>query len=631
MKLAANLNRDRNVTGVVEAISMAETLTAIEKLNPKSDRVYVLGGANRSSRANMARFNTKQSVLTRMKGEILSLDDMTYAELAERVKSIPKEAAILIFGLYRDKSGPTKTYLEGLQMVMDNTDAAIYSLWGHGLGYGVLGGKVISHREQGRVAAGLATQILKGTAPGKIPVVTTSPNIFTFDHRVMERHGIAVSDLPPGSTVLNRPKSWIEENKDWLPWFAIFLVAQFAVIVYLALNVGQRRQAEKRARQSEQRFRDLAQSASDWLWEMDSDLRFTYLSERYEAATGDLISERIGRRRFDQLASNIDPVLGAAIEQHLEDLANRKPFRDFEYPASGPAEGQIRWVRTSGVPIYGADGSFEGYRGSASDITEEVNAQNAIIEARQQAEMSNRAKSEFLAHMSHELRTPLNGIIGFSQIMDSESFGPLGSDKYREYATDITKAGNHLLAVLNDILDLSRIEAGATSLEEEDFDLVEAVDTCLRLVGDSGKDKHVSITSELPEDLPVVRGDERRIKQLFINLLTNAVKFSKESGNVVISGALDANGLTISVRDDGIGIPEDYFAIIREPFGRVEGNMTRSFEGVGLGLPIAETIMNLHGGSLTIDSTEGEGTEVQIHFPADRILAEDTQSSAAAN
>ncbi|HCS69635.1 MAG TPA: hypothetical protein DIW51_06655, partial [Rhodospirillaceae bacterium] len=197
----------------------------------------------------------------------------------------------------------------------------------------------------------------------------------------------------------------------------------------------------------------------DWFWEMDQNFRFTYLSERYEELSGHKIADRIGTTR--QISENTStPESQAAWQQHLDDLINHRPFKNFEYGSNATSDGSSRWVRISGVPIFDNNGAFVGYRGVGSDIRKEVEAKQEITRAREQAEMSNRAKSEFLAHMSHELRTPLNGIIGFSEMMKKELLGPLGQLKYKEYAADISDAGTHLLDLLNEILDLSRIEAG---------------------------------------------------------------------------------------------------------------------------------------------------------------------------
>ena len=618
--LAVKQNENPKVTGVVEAISLSDTLRVIEKLTKQSDSFFVVGAGNRTSQANVETFKQEKSVLTRMTGRVLSLYDFTYDELAERLRQIPATSAILLFSAYRDKEGATKSYQEGLAFIRANASAPIYTLWEHGMGHGVLGGKLISHFEQGYAAARLASRILNGTSPADLPVILESPNVFTFDYKVMRKHGISVSDLPAGAKVINSPVTILDRYKNLLPWLAVFFLLQSIVIGFLIVNIRHRRKAEKRAHASEARFRDLAQSSSDWFWEMDQNFRFTYLSERYEELSGYKIADRIGTTR--QISENTStPESQAAWQQHLDDLINHRPFKNFEYGSNATSDGSSRWVRISGVPIFDKNGAFVGYRGVGSDIRKEVEAKQEITRAREQAEMSNRAKSEFLAHMSHELRTPLNGIIGFSEMMKKELLGPLGQLKYKEYAADISDAGTHLLDLLNEILDLSRIEAGFVNLEESNVSLEDVISATVRWTSGTANARTVKVLFKLPPNLPFLRGDERRLKQLFINLLANAIKFTGSGGRVSIKAEISKNGdLRVDITDNGIGIAEKHLDLIREPFGRVESSQVRTFDGVGLGLSIADKIIDMHGGRLDIHSIEGEGTRVSVIFPKDRLI-----------
>ena len=255
-------------------------------------------------------------------------------------------------------------------------------------------------------------------------------------------------------------------------------------------------------------------------------------------------------------------------------------------------------------------------------------ARREAEEARGLAEAASRAKSEFLAHMSHELRTPLNAILGFSEIMDQEYFGPLGSPRYTEYNRNVLDSARHLLSLINDILDLSKIEAGRYELEEEQVDLSRIVEPVVRLVRERALRKDLSLRSEI-EPLPIIMGDERALKQILINLLTNAVKFTERGGEIEVSGRQDANGdIILAVRDTGIGIAEDQIPKVLEPFGQARNAYMAGELGTGLGLPITRSLVNLHGGSLSIDSTLG-GRNHRYHTPsrlAGRPSADDCRS-----
>jgi two-component system cell cycle sensor histidine kinase PleC len=236
------------------------------------------------------------------------------------------------------------------------------------------------------------------------------------------------------------------------------------------------------------------------------------------------------------------------------------------------------------------------------------------LDQKAQAESANRAKSEFLANMSHELRTPLNAIIGFAQLMESGMFGPLGCAKYGEYCQDIRASGEYLLSVINDILDMSRIEAGRVNLAREPVVLDEVVGRAARLLSELARAKHLTIrVEELPA--ATVSADERALQQILVNLLQNAVKFTGEGGSVVVRPRRAGNAVNIFVADSGIGIPKHAIGKLGQPFAQVETEFNKSYKGSGLGLAIAKSLSELHGGSLRIRSQEGLGTVVMVHLP----------------
>ena len=246
---------------------------------------------------------------------------------------------------------------------------------------------------------------------------------------------------------------------------------------------------------------------------------------------------------------------------------------------------------------------------------------NELTRALNTAAEANQAKSAFLASMSHELRTPLNAIIGFSDTMVMEVFGPL-DERYRGYAGDIHHSGEHLLALINDVLDLSRLDAGHADLKEEDFDPAELIAEALRMMtGQAGK-AQIALTTHVAHGLPWLKADKRRIKQVLINLVSNALKFTPPGGTVDVAARLTAAGdLAIAVSDSGIGIAPEDIPKVMERFGQVDSPMARKHEGTGLGLPLSRQLAQLHGGDLVLESVVDQGTTVTVTLPKARLSA----------
>jgi two-component system, cell cycle sensor histidine kinase PleC len=251
-------------------------------------------------------------------------------------------------------------------------------------------------------------------------------------------------------------------------------------------------------------------------------------------------------------------------------------------------------------------------------------------EEKTRAEEASQAKSKFLANMSHELRTPLNAIIGFSEIMESGMFGPLGSDKYREYCSDIHQSGQYLLDVINDILDMSKIEAGRIRLDAEPIELEPFLNDAMRVVSGRANDKRLKLTARIGGGIRL-SADHRLLKQIMLNLLSNAVKFTPEGGRVTIRARKTSGGwVSISIADTGIGIPEEALARLGRPFEQVESQLTKSHQGSGLGLAIAKSLTELHHGSMRIHSTPGRGTMVLLRLPINRTAVQKEELAEAA-
>ena len=407
-------------------------------------------------------------------------------------------------------------------------------------------------------------------------------------------------------------------------------------------EVLERQSAEEAVRFSEKRFRDIAETVTDLFWETDGELRITLVSGHFHligmpvgnALVGLGLSSLIGQKAgFDP-----NPTWQEAVSDWQK---SRAAFKSEEFQFLKRGEVALV-VSISGVPIWDEGGMFKGFRGSIRDITHRRRAEamiresNELLEqrvlartielsnAKEEAEIANRSKTEFLNNMSHELRTPLNAVIGFSDMMRKEILGPVGNAQYRSYADDIYDSGNYLMGIISDILDVSKIEAGKLNLDIDTVCVGEAVEKCCSMMRERAVDGGVELQAS-PDLMPIhLKVDERRFMQVVINLVANAIKFTPKGGQVSVSAARRSDEwLVILVADTGIGIPREKQIDVFNPFARVESSMIREHEGVGLGLSIVKSLVEQHGGEITLKSEEGEGTTIAISFPPECIASSD--------
>ena len=377
----------------------------------------------------------------------------------------------------------------------------------------------------------------------------------------------------------------------------------------LQKEVIQRAAAQRALRESEKRFRDFTEVSSDWVWEVGPDFKVRYVSERSSEILGIPADEVFGRNAHD----GADPAEGWDTLRGL--LKNRKEYKDFKYRYNHP-DGRPRFLRVSGKPVFDDKGNFDGYRGSGTDETEQVVAQEGIKQAQIEAEHANEVKSEFLAKMSHELRTPLNAVIGYSDAMREGIFGKVENERYQEYLTHIHSSGTHLLGLIDEILDLSKIEAGHVELHPELFDLREFAEGVLSTMAPMAERRGNALSANYANDIGGIVTDRFRLNQILFNLLSNGCKFT-ENGKVSLSVVAEDDGqmIVFKVSDTGIGIPEDKMGDLFEEFTQVHPEMVRSYGGTGLGLSITKSLSEMMGGTVSVESEWGAGSTFTVRIP----------------
>lgn len=368
--------------------------------------------------------------------------------------------------------------------------------------------------------------------------------------------------------------------------------------------------------ESERRFRDIIDIASDWVWESDAEGRFTFVSERFTEITGIPTDGFVGRKRREIPYYDTNDAGFHAIE---EDVSARRPIHARRMRFVLPAGD--RQLALRGRPVFDEAGVFLGYRGTGTDVTHEHEYVQRLQDAMVEAQAANRAKSRFLANMSHDLRTPLNAIMGFSEIMQAEVFGPVGHPRYAEYVRDMRTSAVHLLELIDDLLDLARIESGRIEMLEERLVIADIVDEAMMLVAPRCEARGVILTKSCAVDSPVIKSDRRAVKQILVNLLTNASKFTERGGSIDVLVEPDRNdGVWVTVRDDGCGIPPSMIDEVTKPFVQASNPAARPRDGVGLGLAIVRSLTEAIGAELQIESRVDEGTTVAFRLPSGRAI-----------
>ncbi|MEQ8356975.1 MAG: ATP-binding protein [Kiloniellaceae bacterium] len=384
------------------------------------------------------------------------------------------------------------------------------------------------------------------------------------------------------------------------------------ILAQLAAFAIEARRAGEAIAEMRQRNELILGAAADGIFGVDAEGRITFANPAAARILGRRVAELIGSkadatlRPSSAIAQGPAPVaasLVGGVVRHIEKLEIR-----------GRDEAVIT-VELVVTPI-GRQLSSLSAVVVFHDISAQIAAQMDLYHAKEEAEAASRSKSSFLAHMSHELRTPLNAIIGFSEVMAEETLGPLSHPQYREYVEHIHSSGAHLLSLINDLLDLSKIEAGKLELWEETTDLAKVFERCRIFVAELAQHKGVTLSIADAGELPHLKCDHRKLKQVLVNLLANAVKFTPAGGRVELEAKTDgAEGIDIRVSDNGVGIASDDLDTVMAPFGQAREAMVRGDEGTGLGLPLAKALVELHGGSLELQSRQGEGTTVTVRLP----------------
>ncbi|MGA8379911.1 MAG: ATP-binding protein [Stellaceae bacterium] len=510
---------------------------------------------------------------------------------------------------------PVATFAELYDAIAGNRDTRIALLLDNGtLVAGSLAGRAAIGAKPAGAAALLAAAARVQTGLLETPANRGETGALSAFRRVPARP-LIVAATRARDRILGR---WYRQRSASLAGFGLFAAAVggLAWLADRALRAGHfagayLRRSEARLKRRNSLLQSTLESIGEGLSVFDGRGRLIARNRRFcelldlpdDLAGGVPLREVLTRQALRGDFGDVEPQ--GEVDRRLDQFYREVPTIKERVTSSG----RVLQIRRSAMP----DGAVVSVY---SDITDLKAGQTRLLQARSQAELANHSKSEFLANMSHELRTPLNAVIGFTEIISLELFGPIGNDKYLEYIKDVHASSLHLLSIINDVLDMSKIEAGKLELQKEAVTLQTLIADVLRIVHERAGVRRIELLCELAEEPVVIWADERAMKQILLNLLSNAIKFSLDGGTVHIRvSAARTDAAVIEVEDHGIGMDADEQARALQPFGQAKPATTRTYGGTGLGLPITKGLVEAHGGTLTILSRPGNGTTVRLVLP----------------
>ena len=613
-------------TGVFERKEIAPNLKLVAQLLGGSGEIVVVGDGS----------DTYLAIEREIKKELKSAPGPNVVYVVDnRIEAIRQALAkqqnalvvLTTLGAVRDAEGEVLPLPETIAAIVAAKPRAVISMEDAYLFDGVLGGYVTSSVAQGQAAAGLLLNYLSGKNVAEIRPLTQSPNEYILNDQILLNLGIELSpEIAAKTKLINTRPGFFEQYQTTIvaALGLLSIALMLTLVMYVLTLTLKNRQLTKssvmlaeqgaRLEESEEKYRSLFEFSEDPMW---------LILEDHFMMANDAAARELGYSGVDELVhihpSELSPEFQGDGESSFDKAgkmmtaAYQKGFHRFEW-IHQRKNGEVFPVEVSltRIPSDRQDALFCVWR----NISEQKETQAQLSDAKAVSEEANRAKSDFLANMSHELRTPLNAILGFADLIHGQYFGPLGSEKYREYTRDIRKSSEHLLALVNDILDLSAIESGKQSLAMETFAVREVVDDCSPIIASAAADKKQIFFILLADDLPPLFADRRAVKQILLNLLSNAVKFTPEAGRVTLEVVVDGGRHVIRVGDTGIGVAPEKLPGLTDPFVRTESDPLMAQDGTGLGLAIVKSLVELHDGELRIESEVGCGTTITISLPS---------------
>lgn len=618
------------ITGVAENIDIKSTIDIALKLHPSTKEIYsITDNTNSGLKIKSSIEDVTSSYKNKVKFNFNKYEDID--DILSSVQNMQKDSIILLGGGGRKSSGEYMSMTECAEILSGKSAIPIYGFWDFYLGHGVVGGMMTTGKEQGKEAAALALRVLNGEKPSNIPVIKTLPDIFMFDYNKLKDYNIQVNGLSNNVVLINEPTHFYAVPKRiiWIISFAILCVLIFGVSK-LRKNIRQRKLAEKALRENEERLRTLINASPDAICFMDGEGRWMESNEsnlklygiygiNYRGLTNDELaqySKCLSDRREYLNESDKAAWEGKIVQRGEESIAS--------------ADGEVKIFDTIKVPLFYSNGSRKGLVVLGREITEHKRSENIKIKAEenkkllQEAMQYDKLKTEFFSNISHELRTPLNVMLSTIQLLElyrsNGSIVDNGINLERKMFI-LRQNSLRLLRLVNNLIDITKIDAGYYELQLQNNDIVSVVEDITLSVVEYAESKKISLIFDTDVEERVTACDSDKIERIMLNLLSNAVKFTRPLGKITVNIYDGEDNITIVVGDTGIGIPKEKQELIFERFRQVDKSLNRINEGSGIGLSLVKSLVMLHGGSISVESNYNQGSKFKIKLPV-RVIPE---------
>ncbi|MCA9978093.1 MAG: response regulator [Anaerolineales bacterium] len=623
LALALAQNEDPLVTGVVEAVSMRDTIALMTQLTPDVQRIYAIVDQTPSGQGDLQTYYSRQVDFPDVVFDEIDLTHLTFAEFAERLRTLPSNSAVLLLSAYYDRDGRFLSFTDSLQLITTNLERPLYHLWYHGMGEGILGGKLISHYEQGRMAAQMALRILDGESAGSIPVVAESPNQYVFDDVQLRRFGIKAHDLPEGSLIINQPETFYTRYKRVVWSILITIVVLVSFVIALGTTLFKRRQAEQKLRASEEKYRTYVQNAPYGVFVVDGNGRFQDANGAAAQITGQPREQLTGAYFADILTPDM-PQTGREYLHKVATSGDAECKIQVEHPDGQPRHLLLKSIRVSPdyFLVYGSD---ETKRKTAETALQESNNQLAkaltdLQSTQKQLLQQERlaAVGQLAAGIAHDFNNILAAIMLYVDLAQRAISQP---DKMTRSLTVINQQAQRAAKLVQQIVDFGR----RTIIDPQPIQMAPFLQDAVNLLRRTLPENIVLRMQQRARNC-VIEADSGRLQQVLINLALNACNAMPDGGELTIildkvqpgdiidcacCGQVTAvDWVSIAIQDTGMGIPADTLPHIFEPFFT-----TRAPMGSGLGLAQVYGIVKQHHGHIGVRTEIGEGTTITLYLP----------------